>query len=561
MQSECTFAVRMRKGLLLCHLCLCVLLLMMGCTGDGVQMRQQLEELEQQNRAGEQLLNDSLAEGLVAYFDRHGDANERMRAKYMLGRTYYHLGELPRALETYLEAADCADTTAADCDYKVLSRIHAQSAVIYNLQVQPRSQLKELRLAENYAWKSKDSLQAIECLAQQADAFQFLNNSDSLIIIRELAADKFCEIGREDRAAQTLGVTALTLFDTREMQKAKRYLELYETKSGNVDENGNVSEGREIYYYVKGLYFYHINHIDSAEYFFRKELCEGKDLNNQIAGSKGLQKIYEKKKISDSIAKYANLGYILNDSAYSLSEMQNIQKLQASYNYNHHKQKAEEKAREAQKAYYTIFFLIIVIVAVLIFGSVIAWLWYRHNRTKQQLNEIQYHQTQTQLEQAQSDLMELQEKNENASDLIQKKSKEVESLQAKLAQSLQNQSGRDHANLEDSLVNASITKELTSLLQSNPVQAATQGQMRELRKLVNEFIPNFYTGINSRQTLRPVEYEVCLLIRCHFKPAAISKLMGREEAYISNLRKGILQKAYGIKGSPKELDERIMQII
>ena len=551
----------MRKGLLLCHLCLCDLLLMMGCTGDGVQMRQQLEELEQQNRAGEQLLNDSLAEDLVEYFDRHGDANERMRAKYMLGRTYYHLGELPRALETYLEAADCADTTSADCDYKVLSRIHAQSAVIYNLQVQPRSQLKELRLAENYAWKSKDSLQAIECLAQQADAFQFLNNSDSLIIIRELAADKFCEIGREDRAAQTLGVTALTLFDTREMQKAKRYLELYETKSGNVDENGNVSEGREIYYYVKGLYFYHINHIDSAEYFFRKELCEGKDLNNQIAGSKGLQKIYEKKKISDSIAKYANLGYILNDSAYSLSEMQNIQKLQASYNYNHHKQKAEEKAREAQKAYFAIFFLIIVIVAVLIFGSVIAWLWYRHNRTKQQLNEIQYHQTQTQLEQAQSDLMELQEKNENASDLIQKKSKEVESLQAKLAQSLQNQSGRDHANLEDSLVNASITKELTSLLQSNPVQTATQGQMRELRKLVNEFIPNFYTGINSRQTLRPIEYEVCLLIRCHFKPAAISKLMGREEAYISNLRKGILQKSYGIKGSPKELDERIMQII
>ena len=551
----------MRKGLLLCHLCLCVLLLMMGCTGDGVQMRQQLEELEQQNRAGEKLLNDSLAEELVEYFDRHGDANERMRAKYMLGRTYYHLGELPWALETYLEAASCADTTADNCDYKVLSRIHAQCAVIFHRQVQPRSQLKELRLAENYAWKSKDSLQAIECLAQQADAFQFLNNSDSLIIIRELAADKFCEIGREDRAAQTLGVTALTLFDTREMQKAKRYLELYETKSGNVDENGNVSEGREIYYYVKGLYFYHINHIDSAEYFFRKELCEGKDLNNQIAGSKGLQKIYEKKKISDSIAKYANLGYILNDSAYSLSEMQNIQKLQASYNYNHHKQKAEEKAREAQKAYYTIFFLIIVIVAVLIFGSVIAWLWYRHNRTKQQLKEIQYHQTQTQLEQAQSDLMELQEKNENASDLIQKKSKEVESLQAKLAQSLQNQSGRDHADLEDSLVNASITKELTSLLQSNPVQAATQGQMRELRKLVNEFIPNFYTGINSRQTLRPVEYEVCLLIRCHFKPAAISKLMGREEAYISNLRKGILQKAYGIKGSPKELDERIMQII
>ena len=45
--------------------------------------------------------NDSLAEALVDYFDRHGSANERMRAKYILGRTYYCLGELPRALERH----------------------------------------------------------------------------------------------------------------------------------------------------------------------------------------------------------------------------------------------------------------------------------------------------------------------------------------------------------------------------------------------------------------------------------------------------------------------------
>ena len=42
---------------------------------------------------------------------------------YILGRTFYCLGELPRALETYYEAADCADTTASDCDFEKLSRI------------------------------------------------------------------------------------------------------------------------------------------------------------------------------------------------------------------------------------------------------------------------------------------------------------------------------------------------------------------------------------------------------------------------------------------------------
>ena len=67
-------------------LCLWAVCILIGCD-NGKQQRLQLEQLEQHNRAGEQLLNDSLAEALVAYFDKHGDANERMRSRYMLGRT------------------------------------------------------------------------------------------------------------------------------------------------------------------------------------------------------------------------------------------------------------------------------------------------------------------------------------------------------------------------------------------------------------------------------------------------------------------------------------------
>ena len=187
--------------------------LLAGCSGDKAKMLQQLEQLEQQNRSGEAMLNDSLAESLVNYFDRHGDANERMRSRYILGRTYYCLDELPRALEIYNEAADCADTTSVDCDYKVLSRIHAQSAVIFNLQVQPRSQLQELRLAERYAWKGKDTILAIECYAQQGNAYDFLKKPDSVIIIRSKASTMFRTVGLIERSAQTLSsaITALSV--------------------------------------------------------------------------------------------------------------------------------------------------------------------------------------------------------------------------------------------------------------------------------------------------------------------------------------------------------------
>ena len=359
-----------RNSQIYCLFCLCILWLMASCGGNGAQMRQQLEALEQQNRSGEQMLNDSLAESLVSYFDKHGDANERMRAKYILGRTYYCLGELPRALETYYEAADCADTTAADCDYKVLSRVYGQGSSVFYDQVQPRSQLDMLRQARYYAIKAKDTLASIEYYAQMTGAYDLLSLLDSGVCVTDSASRMFEVFHRKDRASQVRGNVILSLVMLGQLRKAKDYIDNYEAGSGFLDDTGNIQKGREVYYYAKGEYFLAINKIDSAEFLFRKELRDGKDLNNQIAGCKGLQKVFERKAISDSIAKYANLGYILNDSAYSLSEMQNIQKLQASYNYNHHKFLAEKKELEARNAWLILaLFVLVVVLLGFLFGK------------------------------------------------------------------------------------------------------------------------------------------------------------------------------------------------
>lgn len=528
----------------------------MGCA-DGQQCRRQLEELEQRNRAGEQLLNDSLAEALVDYFDRHGDANERMRAKYMLGRTYYHLGELPRALETYLEAADCADTTAADCDYKVLSRIHAQSAVIYHSQIQPRSELTELRLAEYYAWKGKDTLQAIECFAQQANAFSFLQLQDSMIIVCEKASTLFKEIGRKDRASQIRSREISYLISNNEIAKSKHYIKEYELYSNLFIKKDSIKSGHEIFYYIKGNHYLANNELDSAEYLFRKELRDGKDLNNQIAGSLGLQRLYQQKRNSDSIAKYASLSYKLNDSAYNLSEMQNIQKFQASYNYNHQQLLAEQNARKAEYSTMWLSFLVILLIIL----SILVYFLLQKYKADREKALAEYRLNLAKLEEAQSELLELREKNKDATALIEKRTVEVKELQNKIEKYKQRRDSYDTATLEDKIDNANIVKDLNSLLYMNPVQSATQSQIRELKKFINEQIPSFYDSLNSSQLLRPIEYEVCLLTRCHFKPASICKLLDRSDGYIANLRKGILLKVYGIKGSPKDLDERIMKIV
>jgi tetratricopeptide (TPR) repeat protein len=360
--------------------------LLAGCSGDKAKMLQQLELLEQQNRSGEAMLNDSLAESLVNYFDRHGDANERMRSRYILGRTYYCLDELPRALEMYNEAADCADTTSADCDFAKLSRVYAQSAEIYYNQVQPRTQLENLRRAQWYAQKGKDTLMSIECFARQANAYEFLNEWDSVVYVTDMASDMFNRIDRKDRSVQVLYNELLALIHLDNYDKAGKIFYMYEKSSGFFDETNNIDKRYDIYYYIKGLYYLGVNKVDSAESLFRKELSQATDLNNRIAGCKGLQAVYSRKGIVDSIAKYANLGYVLNDSAYSLSEMQNIQKFQASYNYNHHKLLAEQSEKKAQQSLN----LLIVIIALVAIISILVYFWFKSYQAKRKAEILQY---------------------------------------------------------------------------------------------------------------------------------------------------------------------------
>jgi hypothetical protein len=115
--------------------------------------------------------------------------------------------------------------------------------------------------------------------------------------------------------------------------------------------------------------------------------------------------------------------------------------------------------------------------------------------------------------------------------------------------------------LEDKLSAAKVMLRFRDYLEKEPVQVVSTEDMRELKNLINELIPGFYGSLNSTAALRPIEYEVCLLIRCHFKPSSISKLLGRDDAYISNIRKRILKKVFMVEGNPKELDDRILRIV
>ena len=209
--------------------------------------------------------------------------------------------------------------------------------------------------------------------------------------------------GYRKPAASFYALILRELVDKGEILKAKDYMSSYEAESGYFDSNNNIEKGREAYYYNKGLYYMAVEKYDSAEYIFRKELRDGKDFNNQNAGSRGLALLFQKKHMPDSAAKYALYSYAMNDSVYAQMAMQEVERTHAMYDYSRNQkiaEQAKEKAdKEHKKVRFAIFILLVVITIGLLIGKKIYGV-----RKKERLN---YEEKLSSLAKIQSEVIQL----------------------------------------------------------------------------------------------------------------------------------------------------------
>ncbi len=358
------------------------------------------------------------------------------------------------------------------------------------------------------AYKDRDTLMAIECYFDQSNEYERMGEADTAFSIATEAARLFAAMGQHDRAAAAKNATILMLLDKHCTDEAQAAIEAY-LASAYVDSLGNVRPGREIFYYKRGLYYLQVGKTDSAEYFFRKELRDGHDINNQIAGRKGLQQLYEKQGNADSVAKYAAEGYCMSDSVYMLSESQNIQSLQAMFDYTQNQLMVEQKANELRD---TRFCMIIAILSLLLVIFIVVYLAQR--RDKQRAIAAANYQT---------TIREL--------------------------------------SLEDRLGTSPITTRLQKLANGNPPKMADSIDVKELKTLVSDNIPSFYETVSPpQQPLNEQEYVVCLLTRLSFPSVSIDRLTGVSEGYTSKLKSRLYKKLTGEDGNAKDFEHRIMAI-
>ena len=79
--------------------------------------------------------------------------------------------------------------------------------------------------------------------------------------------------------------------------------------------------------------------------------------------------------------------------------------------------------------------------------------------------------------------------------------------------------------------------------------------------LFNEVLPTFYGTLNTPgYTLSEVEYEVCMLLRLHFRQSDISRICGISSSYVSVLQQRILKKVFGREGKAKDFTQLLLSI-
>ena len=526
--------------------------LLIGCSGSGDRMRQQLQQLQARNQSDSLLTDDSLATALCAWFDSYGTPNERMLAHYLMGRTWADKGEAPQALEEYHTAAECADTIAADCDYGILTRIHAQSANLFYEQQMPNEMLEELGLMEKFALQEQDTISWLLAIEWQHVAYNLLGDYSKAKAVLTKAYHDFLTSGYSNMALNCLPALVDYSIKICDLKSAKSFIDLYESDTLAYN-NENVKPGREIYYYFKGCYFIAINNVDSAKYYFQKLKSKALTANDKEAALKGLYEAYKVEGNFDSVAKYADLCYLVSEERYRNYNVQELQRLQSLYNYSRHKSLAQQKTIDAQRSKQRIYTLSGIFSVILI--VIISLLIYFKRRKKEEIRkkEEEYRHNIEVLEQAKADIINMKEQNYDA--MLHQKELEIEKREQTIER-LKTSMSPEKA-LDIQLANTTIYKRFIYLIE-HPIDRPTDQDWKQLEETFEKLFPQLRSFMNVYSRLNTEDYRICMLTRLHFSPSEISTLTNITLQNLGMKRKRLLRKLFKQEGGANDFNRRIL---
>ena len=520
------------------------------------KMRYELLRHKAMNKAYISFTSDSKMKEVVDYYDRHGSANERMLANYVLGCVYRDMHEVPLALEYYNKAAEQADTTAADCDYGTLYRVYSQMGFLFSKQYLPYQLLDAFGKAEKYAYLAKDTLNAIINYQNKGDAYDYLGKKDSVVAINLRSANMFKRIGDNYNAAIALGCNYSYYIEKQDSVNAKKAFEAY--FSTGYEGNSNYGDAKAFLLCEKGRYYMFISRLDSAFSCLNQSLKLSKSYSNKAAATKVLAQYYARVNKPVLAMKYALKSSEYNDSDLLAVRESQLQQIQAMYNYGRNQEIARKAELKAER--------ITMLVYVLIAGGVVIFLLLTHLYLKQLKKKKEkilvtkhlYDDSLLKLRQKQEELELLRTVNDRKiADVIKEKEQTINKLEDDLKDIRDKYSNSSLSDVDILLKESSIYKRI-KYLELHPKEIMRENDWIELEETIEQLIPSFIPLLKNR--LNVMAYRICLLVKLEISTSSIAILLGLSSSAISKYRKVMLEKLCDRSGKPKDFDEYIRQI-
>ena len=520
------------------------------------KMRYELLRHKAMNKAYISFTSDSKMKEVVDYYDRHGSANERMLANYVLGCVYRDMHEVPLALEYYNKAAEQADTTAADCDYGTLYRVYSQMGFLFSKQYLPDQLLDAFGKAEKYAYLAKDTLNAIINYQNKGDAYDYLGKKDSVVAINLRSANMFKRIGDNYNAAIALGCNYSYYIEKQDSVNAKKAFEAY--FSTGYEGNSNYGDAKAFLLCEKGRYYMFVSRLDSAFSCLNQSLKLSKSYSNKAAATKVLDQYYARVNKPVLAMKYALKTSEYNDSDLLAVRESQLQQIQAMYNYGRNQEIARKAELKAER--------ITMLVYVLIAGGVVIFLLLTYLYLKQLKKKKEkilvtkhlYDDSLLKLRQKQEELELLRTVNDRKiADVIKEKEQTINKLEDDLKDIREKYSNSSLSDVDILLKESSIYKRI-KYLELHPKEIMRENDWIELEETIEQLIPSFIPLLKNR--LNVIAYRICLLVKLEISTSSIAILLGLSSSAISKYRKVMLEKLCGRSGKPKDFDEYIRQI-
>ena len=525
-----------------------VIFALTACTSPSHEaMRQRLKYVRDCNRADTVFTERWLptVDSLVAYFDRHGSANDRMMAHYVQGRVHHDMGEAPQALECYQRAAEQADTTSSDCDLYTLYAVYCQMAKLFHSQYLPDDEMQALEVAQLIAWKDKDTLAAIKAFELRVRPYFLKEEKDSMIYVMREARDLYLKTNHKKEAAEAIFSSISIYLDRKQIAEAGHWLKIYEKESRNFDENGTLKKGG-MYYYEKGRYLLATGQIASAIPFFKK----AKDAGYKEAGYKGLMMAYEKAGISDSIAIYAKLFARANDSCYYHVNQEKVRQVSAMYNYSRQQQIAEKNRQEARNWMIAV---IGTVMAAMLMVSILLLAFY-HFKTRR-LQEVSYLKEKKEYleqlmikkdasaEEIRREIVRLNNKNASNSKMyketINRLQTQIGTLQQKLLETLQTAEADPSAEHIVILFKQKLQDYHSG---DNP---PTESEWEQLKKSFSVNHRSGYQLVTSSYNLTEEQIRVCLMTMLDVSESMMAFALNTDRKRIDRVKRQANKKLFG----------------